>query len=121
MGFLKKLFGGGKGSEEYVDKRGVYFYVRCDNCGIITRIRADKEYDLTRVDNGYSWHKTIVDNRCFRPMPAVVQLDAGYQPSSMEISGGSFASEEEYSQFLASDVSAEPDDVVEPTDQESVE
>ncbi len=117
MGFFKKLFGGEKKAAQYVDKRGVYFYVRCDNCGTVTRVRADKEYDLVREDNGFSWHKTIVDNRCFRPIVTVVQLDSSYQPTSEEIAGGSFVSEEEFNAFM--EPAPEADDVGDATDQES--
>lgn len=105
MGFLKKLFGGGGGekkSEEYVDTRGVYFYIRCQNCGTITRVRADKEYDLIREGDGFVWHKTIVDNRCFRPMQTVVTLDKAYQIVNTEISGGEFVAEEDYNKWLES-------------------
>ncbi len=117
MGFLKKLFGGEKAPAKYVDKRGIYFYVRCDNCGTITRVRADKEYDLTRDGNDFIWHKTIVDNRCFRPMATVIHLDGSYQPTSKEISGGSFVSEEDYDSFLEPEVGAVEEDVGDPTDQ----
>ena len=121
MGFLKKLFGGEKEPAKYVDTRGVYFYVRCDNCGTITRVRADKEYDLIRDDNEFIWHKTIVDNRCFRPIATVVHLDGSYQPTSEEISGGSFVSEEDYNAFMKPEVSIETDDVGDATDQEAGE
>jgi hypothetical protein len=106
MGFIKKLFGGDKKPEKYVDKRGVYFYVLCDNCGTVTRLRADKEYDLIREGDGFTWHKTVVDNRCFRQMPAVVHLDSNYQVTSEEISGGQFVSEEDYNAFLEPDKNA---------------
>lgn len=109
MGFFKKLFGGEKKSSKYVDTRGVYFYVSCDHCGTITRVRADKEYDLIREGNGFVWHKTIVDNRCFRPIATVVNLDGNYQVSSEEISGGVFVSEAEYSASLEPDVGSATD------------
>lgn len=94
MGFLKRLFGGG--DKEYVDTQGIYFYVRCDNCGTITRVRADKTHDLLRVDGGYEWHKTIVDNKCFRRIPTVVTLDGGFNVTNAEISGGDYVTEVEY-------------------------
>ena len=109
MGFFKKLFGGAKKSGEHVDSRGVYFYVRCDHCGRITRVRADKEYDLTRDGNDFTWHKTIVDSRCFRPMVTVVHLDGNFQVSSEEISGGVFVSEAEYKASLELDVGSATD------------
>lgn len=97
MGFLKKIFGGGgKKPSEYIDTRGVYFYVRCDNCGTVVKLRADKEYDLSRQDDGFVWHKTIVDSRCFRSMPTVVVLDSNYEVVSAEISGGEFVTEEDF-------------------------
>ncbi|MCA9917014.1 MAG: hypothetical protein KC445_03635 [Anaerolineales bacterium] len=95
MGFLKKLFGGGE-PKKYVDKQGVYFYVQCDNCGTRVRVRADKQHDLQNTGSGYEWHKTIVDSRCFRRMQTVVQLDANFQMTNYEITGGRFLTEEEY-------------------------
>jgi len=101
MGFFKKIFGGGeKKPSEYVDKRGVYFYVRCDNCGTVVKLRADKEYDLERQDNGFVWHKTVVDNRCFQSMPTVVVLDANYEVVSTEISGGEYVTEQNFEAYL---------------------
>ncbi len=115
MGFLKRLFGGGeKKPKEYVDTRGVYFHVRCHNCATISRLRADKEYDLIREGDGFVWHKTIVDNRCFRPMPTVVTLDKAYQIVSADITGGEFVSEDEYNAWLESRNA--PADVEEPTE-----
>jgi hypothetical protein len=114
MGFLKKLFGGGdKKSSEYVDTRGVYFYVRCDNCGTIVKLRADKEYDLQREGDGYSWHKTIVDNRCFRPIPAVITLDSNFEIVSAEIKGGEFVTEADFEASLAAKASAAAEDISE--------
>ena len=95
MGFLKKLFGGGA-PKKYVDTQGVYFYVECANCGARVRVRADKQHDLQNTEGGYEWHKTIVDSRCFRRIQTVVQLDANYQMTSHEISGGRFMTEEAY-------------------------
>jgi uncharacterized Zn finger protein len=97
MGFFKKLFGGkAESSREYVDKDGVYFYVRCQNCGTVVRLRAAKQYDLENTGAGFTWHKTIVDNKCFRPMPAVVHLNRNYEVESAEIEGGEFVTEAEY-------------------------
>jgi len=116
MGFLKRLFGGEKKSGEYVDTRGVYFYIRCDNCGTITRLRADKEYDLIREGSEFVWHKTVVDSRCFRPMPTVVTLDSAFQMVNAEISGGAYVSEEEYNAWLES--KRKPADVGNATEEE---
>ncbi|MAU01823.1 MAG: hypothetical protein CL608_32200 [Anaerolineaceae bacterium] len=103
MGFLKKLFGGGE-PEKYVDKQGLYFFVECDDCGARVKVRADKQHDLQNTGDGYEWHKTIVDNRCFRRIQTVVQLDGSYQMVSHEITGGRYMTEAEY---LAAEAAAE--------------
>lgn len=105
MGFLKKLLGdnttGSRPAKGSADPQGVYFYVQCERCGTPVRLRADKQYDLVNEGGGYVWHKTIVDNRCFRPMPTVVFLNAAYEMVSHEISGGRYITPEEYDSLLA--------------------
>jgi len=96
MGFLKRFFGGEGRKKEYVDTQGIYFYAVCDNCGAKVKVRADRQHDLNRTDNGFVWHKTIVDNRCFRRLQAVVYLDNHYQMTNYELTGGRFISQEEY-------------------------
>ena len=100
MGFLKKLFGGGK-PKPYVDKNGIYFYVVCDNCKTAVKVRASKSSDLNRTEDGLSWHKTIVDSKCFRPMHAVVQFDHDYVVIDQEITGGRFITEAVYKEMEA--------------------
>lgn len=95
MGFLRRLFGSEKKGAQG-DTQGLYFYVQCDNCGTRLRLRADKQYDLNRTDEGYTWHKTIVDSKCFRQIPTVVQLDRNYEVVSAEIEGGHYITREEY-------------------------
>ena len=95
MGFLKRLFGG-QSEKPYVDKEGIYFYVKCSNCGTIVRLRAHKTHDLNRDENGLVWHKTIVDSKCFRRISAVVRLNNSYQTISQEIAGGEFVTEADY-------------------------
>jgi hypothetical protein len=95
MGFLRRLFGG-KQDEAYVDKRGIYFYMQCNNCGSQVRVRADKHHDLNRDGDGYVWHKTIVDSQCFRHIPVIVYLDRNYRVISYEIEGGEFITQDAY-------------------------
>lgn len=126
MGFLKKLFGGDESKKEkkYKDEKGVYFFVRCDNCGSCVRLRADKQHDLLREGNGFTWHKTIVDSKCFRRIPTIVTLSSNYEMVSADIQGGQYISEEEYETWLAEknkpkQVEPEEDEtVVEPTEDE---
>lgn len=116
MGFLKRIFGGdeqkgGKDSAKpagpYVDKQGVYLYVRCDNCGTPVRVRADKQYDLVNEGGSYTWHKTIVDNRCFRQIPAVVTFNLQYEITDAQIIGGRFITQAEYDEWYSAKQAAE--------------
>lgn len=94
MGFLKRLFGGKQ--EPYEDTQGVYLYVACDNCGSRLRVRIDKQYDLNRQSGGFVWHKTLVDSKCFRPMPTTVKFDGNYSVTEAEIEGGRYLTKDEY-------------------------
>lgn len=97
MGFFKKLFGSGESKpQEYVDKTGIYFYVQCNNCGSRLKVRADKQHDLLNEGGSYTWHKTIVDSKCFRRMETVVNLDSQYNVISYELNGGKFLTQAEY-------------------------
>ncbi len=106
MGFLKKLFGGSDKSEKYVDKDGIYFHSRCQNCGSVVRNRIDKQHDLSQSGGGYVWHKTIIDSRCFRPMPTVVHFDSNYNIVSVDMQGGEHISELVYQQALEVEAAA---------------
>lgn len=107
MGFFKRLFGGGQ--SEYVDKTGIYLYARCANCGAVVRVRADKQHDLNQDGSGFTWHKTIVDSKCFRRMQAVVQFDGNYNVTNHEIEGGTLVDEAAYDSWLAHKNSDETD------------
>lgn len=96
MGFLKKLFGGESRSSGGTDSEGFFFYVQCDKCDERVRLRIHKHHDLNQADEGFIWHKTIVDSRCFRPMPTVVHFDARYQLVNADIDGGHVISQAEY-------------------------
>lgn len=93
MGFLKKLFGGGE--KRYEDTTGIYFYVRSKR-GAYVKVRADKQHDLNRTDNGFQWHKTIVDSKYFTRMQAVVDFDNNYNVTHSALENGTFISAEEY-------------------------
>lgn len=97
MGFLKKLFGSqGKSESAQSGLDGFFFYVQCDNCGKKVRLRIIKQYELNNTDDGYVWHKTIIDNRCFREIQAVVHFDRNFNVATAEINGGQPISQEEF-------------------------
>lgn len=105
MDLIKRLFGRGDDDKPH-DPQGIYLYVECDRCGAQVRVRADKQYDLNRTEDGFTWHKTIVDSKCFRQMPTVVHFDRSYNVVASEIEGGHYISKETY------EAPAEPEPVV---------
>jgi hypothetical protein len=112
MSFLRKLFGSEDSKKKKsTDPEGFFVYVTCDHCGAKVRLRINRQYDLIPTGDGYDWHKTIVDSRCFRQIPTVAHSDSRYNLVSADINGGRFISEEEFS---APEVS-EPTDDEEPT------
>jgi hypothetical protein len=108
MGFFKRLFGGGQ--SEYVDKTGIYLYARCDKCGTVVRVRADKQHDLNQDGSGFVWHKTIVDSKCFRRLETVVHFDGNYNVTNHEVQGGALVDEAVYESWLASKETAQTDE-----------
>ena len=99
MGFLKKLFGGGsEGGSSDAGQDGFFVYVQCDHCQKKVRLRIIKGHDLNFAGDGFVWHKTIVDSRCFQQIPAVVHFDRNLNMTNAEISGGHFITKEEYDQ-----------------------
>lgn len=95
---LRKLFGQRAERDD-----GLYFYVRCDRCAEIVRVRLNPSTDLQqdfgeqedRV-SGYFVRKVVVDAKCFRPIETKLWFDAGRRIRSREISGGTFVSEAVY-------------------------
>lgn len=110
MGFLKRLFSREdteKTDKGYSDPSGIYLYVKCDRCGTCVKLRVDKKYDLENLGDSYSWHKTIVDSRCFRRMQTVVHFDRNYRVTGSELEGGKYITETEYREWLAAKEAAQ--------------
>lgn len=118
---LKELFGGGKspGRGQPADPHGLMLYFRCQRCGAVVRVRADKRNDLNREDGGpgvFLLRKDVMDNKCFQLMNAEVWLDSNYQVVSSDVTGGELISEEEYT---ASTTPPSKDDAAEPAPADS--
>ncbi len=97
MAFLKKLFGGGRTDP------GMYFYVRCDACGEVIRIRVNPGNDLSPVyegeedaEEGYELRKEILGNRCFRLIEGIWHFDKRKRLIGSEIQGGKEITAAEY-------------------------
>jgi len=97
MSFLRRLFGSDDSSQPAGgDDDGFFLYVQCDQCGAKVRLRVHKQHELNVTDDGYVWVKTIIDNRCFRPMQTVAHFDRNYNMVSYELEGGRYISRAEY-------------------------
>ena len=100
MNLIKKfrnlLLGSSDG--EIKDRDGIYFYIKCSQCGAPVRVRADKRHDLMRDYNTGSliWNKEIMDGACFQLIHATVHFDPAYHITEKEITGGEFITWEEY-------------------------
>ena len=106
MGILDAIksalgFGGGTGGAAG-DGNAMFLYVRCNRCRDVVRVRVNmanepaQEYDEggDKV-TGYTLNKTIVDSKCFRPIPVTIRFDARRREQGREIEGGEFVGEEE--------------------------
>ena len=98
MGFLKKLFGGSGDSGSGSTGDGFFVFVQCNRCQERLRLRIIKQHDLNYSDDGFVWHKTIVDGRCFQQIPVVVHFDRNLNVLSQDIDGGHFITQAEYEQ-----------------------
>jgi hypothetical protein len=100
MGFfdwLKKAFVSAP-SESSGDPYGMWLYFRCDKCGAVVRIRADKRNDLNR-DEGpgdFVLRKDVMDSKCFQLMTTEIWLDGNYNVTTAEVNGGQLITHEEY-------------------------
>lgn len=87
------MFGGGGPPAE---AHALIFHVRCDRCGEVIRVRADRRWDLLQeLDDGvtgYSLHKDVLGTRCNALMRMVVRFDRDYRIAHQEVEGGRFVS-----------------------------
>ena len=101
MGFLKKL--GALFSAPSGDKRSLWLYVKCDKCGEILKGRVDLLNDLSiqydesgRASSYYCRNVFVGSNRCYRPIEVELTFDKNRRLLNEEITGGEFASEEDF-------------------------
>ena len=100
LGKLRELFsGGGAGSGgQAPDPNGLWLHFKCDKCGAVVRIRADKRNDLNREGGPGTFllRKEVMDSKCFQLIEATVWLDSNYSVVSSDVTGGELISAEEY-------------------------
>lgn len=105
MGLLDQIkaalgFGGGG---ERGDRNAMLLYVRCSRCGDIVRVRVNLANEPAQDFDeggdavaGYTLRKTIVDSKCFRPIPLTIRFDGRRRETGREIDGGEFVTREEH-------------------------
>ncbi len=99
MQLFKKLFQGmgGKGnSPQNADPNGIIYYVKGRKCGAITRVRIDRNNELSRSDDGdgFVLHKVIVDSKCFGKTEITITYDGNYREVERQIVDGEFVTHE---------------------------
>ena len=98
MNFLKNLFGSaGRPSDS-----GLYYYVRCNRCGEVIRVRINSMNDLSRNEDETALfaRKVIVgQNKCFNRIDAEFTYDLNHRLTGSEISGGTIATKADYEAY----------------------
>ncbi|HZO31912.1 MAG TPA: hypothetical protein VFH48_38635 [Chloroflexota bacterium] len=106
---LKSMLGlGGGGSSGAVD-RGLYWYVRCNRCQDVVRVRVnmanevseisdepEDDPDVSRPSNPaarYAVTKGVVDSKCFRPMRLTILFDGRRRELESSVGGGEIVDE----------------------------
>lgn len=110
MSFFSKLFSRllkGSGSKGYVTKdgpTGIRIYVQCDRCGEKIPVRLSTTSELQRREGpeadlgagAFFVRKTIVGNRCYQRIEAVVEFDGRYNVVDSEVEHGKLLTVEEF-------------------------
>ena len=100
---LKSMLGFGGGSGGSVD-RGLYWYVRCNRCQDVVRVRINMANDVSEISDQpdedaasvkpanpaarYAVAKGVVDSKCFRPMRLTILFDGRRRELESTVDGG---------------------------------
>jgi hypothetical protein len=100
VGFLKKLFGGGSGSQ---DKDGLYFYIQSNKTGEVIQVRLHRFNDLSPTDDfsGYCVHKVVVGEKGFDRLEAEFYFDNKRSLTTCEVAGGTLVDRGAYDAYKA--------------------
>ena len=105
MSFLGRLFGrSGRGGPSESDEFASFYYLRCNKCGEVIRVRIDRRWDLEQefdergadAATGYAARKEVMGTKCFQMLRMTVRFDRGYHEAEKELSGGTFVGLVEY-------------------------
>ncbi len=92
------LFAGGLSAPQDV---GLYYYVKCDRCGEVIRVRINPMNDLSQTDEGqgYFVRKVIVGTRCYNRIEAEFSYGLNRKLANTTISGGKLVDTEAYNTY----------------------
>ena len=85
MGFFDRLF---KRKPPAPKDDGIYFYVRCNNCGRVLHTRLNPKTELARTGSGFEVRKNMMDDRCFRRLKLTATFDSNYRVLQSEVDHG---------------------------------
>jgi hypothetical protein len=113
MSFLDRLFGrsGPKREAPVGDAHAFYYFVRCDKCGEVIRVRLDRrssfeqQFSESGGDDvvGFRVRKEVMGSgNCFKMMSLEIGFDRGYHEAKKTVRGGTFVTKAEYDQSKAS-------------------
>ncbi len=103
MNLLRKFWQSFSGSAYTGSDVGLYYYVRCNRCGEVIRVRINPLNDLSVDDTGKGlWaHKVIVGTRCYNRIEADFSYDLNRKLVAKEATGGTFVDKEAYEEDQA--------------------
>jgi hypothetical protein len=98
MQLLRQLGNIFTGKSYSTDDVGYYYYVRCNRCGEVIRVRINPMNDLSAKDDGEGWftRKMIVGSRCYNRIEAEFNYDSKRKLINSQISGGTLVDKEAY-------------------------
>ncbi len=98
MNLLRKFWQSFSGSTFTGGDVGLYYYVRCNRCGEVIRVRINPLNDLSLDDTSKNlWaHKVIVGQRCYNRIEANFTYDTNRKLINSEATGGTFVDKQAY-------------------------
>jgi hypothetical protein len=101
MNFLRKLVGLFAGGPSVSGDVGLYYYVKCDRCGEVIRVRINPMNDLSQTDDGqgYFVRKVIVGTHCYNRIEAEFSYTSNRKLNDTTLSGGKLVDAEAYETY----------------------
>src|SRR5438094_4715101 len=98
MQLLRQLGNLLTGKAYATDDVGYYYYVRCNRCGEVIRVRINPMNDLSAPDDGEGLftRKVIVGQRCYNRIEAEFHYDSKRKLINSDITGGTLTDKEAY-------------------------